>query len=248
MAIIRFARRRIVFIDDKRKIAELYAWFVYSLRETSQKGAPWTSRARKHQYVLMLHSDLTDKDRQDTLQAACIPGGVVRLIIASPTGATGIDYPDYDEVILFKETDLAQVVQKFGRAGRTPDLDARFMAVLYWTADSFGADSKRYYHPELKVLCTGVDAKGNRLKCRRLYMLRNLTKIPLDMDKLRVSPDWCCDLCDRGIDDGADPSAQCVVVLDYVSRSELSPQDLRYLLDKLTVRLGAGAGPTSYSV
>lgn len=196
----------------------------------------------------MLHSDITDKDRQDTLQAACIPGGVVRLIIASPTDATGIDYPDYDEVILFKETDLAQVVQKFGRAGRTLDLDARFVTVLYWTAGSFGSGSKRYYHPELKVLCTGVDAEGNRLKCRRLYMLRNLTKIPLDMDNLRVSPDWCCDLCDRGDDDGADPSVECKMVLNYVSRSELTPQDLRYLLDKLTVRLGAGAGPTSYSV
>jgi ATP-dependent helicase YprA (DUF1998 family) len=188
------AKRVLIFIDNKVKVAKLHDWFNENLERTAQVADPYHALEVRYQLVVKLDGDDIGQQRDDTLEAITSPEGVPRVAIMTTTGSTGIDYPgDWNRVIVYMESDLAQLVQKFGRIGRSDDPHGRYSAELFWTSAMFHAD--KYFHPELQFLCHASDGDDQPIPCRRRFLLNCLTTMPYDWDDMFI-PGHCCDLCD----------------------------------------------------
>lgn len=191
---VQYAERVLIFVDDKNKVSALHWWFTVRLQKHGQRAVPYYSDELEDQLVVKLDGDDPDIVREDTLGSLTQAGGTARVGIMTTTGSTGIDYPrDWRRVVVYLESDLANLVQKWGRVDRTDDPVPRFTAELYWNKVMFRKD--RYFHPELRVFCYGVDGKGIPLRCRRRYLLNCLTNQSYVWSDLFIEG-HCCDLCD----------------------------------------------------
>ena len=184
------AKRVIVYCRSLDMCSNLYAHFLYSLRDKSYYP-PGAEQISDNRLFGMFHSKTDDHNKDVIMRSMTKTDGVVRVVFATMALGMGVNFAGLNTIIHYGAPRcIDDYFQESGRAGRGGELST---STIYWTPTEapLRRDLSNPRNAEVAAVRHYLD---NTIDCRRYILLKYfdpaVAKELQDRDKR-----LCCDNC-----------------------------------------------------
>ena len=184
------AKRVIIYCRSLNMCSNLYAHFLYELKENSYFPA-CAPQISKNRLFGMYHSNTVNHNKELIMQSMLKTDGIVRVVFATMALGMGVNFMGLSATIHYgAPRSIDDYFQESGRAGRD---GKQATSIIYWTpADApLRLDSNNPRDAEVVAVRRYLEDSST---CRRFQLLYYFnTAIAKDLPK--QDPITCCDTC-----------------------------------------------------